>query len=131
MNSKWVIWALLAASATFGLPNAAAAADGLYSSWRGLAPWAYLPPSIYVQERSPYFALHPPVYYSYPVARTYGYLPYPYLPYPVARKVVRVVPQVMINPYAAAADDSGLAPEATMPRRVHVTYPAKMFSPPE
>jgi hypothetical protein len=26
----------------------------------------------------PYFALHPPVYYSYPIARTYGYSPYAY-----------------------------------------------------
>ena len=28
----------------------------------------------------PYFALHPPVYYSFPVARTYGYSPYAYPP---------------------------------------------------
>lgn len=26
----------------------------------------------------PYFALHPPVYYSVPVPRTYGYSPFPY-----------------------------------------------------
>ena len=26
----------------------------------------------------PYFSLHPPVYYSYPVPRTYGYSPYAY-----------------------------------------------------
>ncbi|MEX0939486.1 MAG: hypothetical protein WDZ59_16605 [Pirellulales bacterium] len=28
----------------------------------------------------PYFALHPPVYYSYPVPRTYGYSPFAYPP---------------------------------------------------
>ncbi|NQT14106.1 MAG: hypothetical protein HQ582_15235 [Planctomycetes bacterium] len=28
----------------------------------------------------PYFSLHPPVYYSVPVARTYGYSPYAYPP---------------------------------------------------
>src|SRR5436305_2234169 len=28
----------------------------------------------------PYFALHPPVYYSYPVPRTYGYSPFAYGP---------------------------------------------------
>jgi hypothetical protein len=26
-----------------------------------------------LERRVPYFAAHPPVYYSYPVARTYGY----------------------------------------------------------
>lgn len=29
----------------------------------------------------PYFALHPPVYYSYPVPRTYGYSPFAYPEY--------------------------------------------------
>jgi hypothetical protein len=29
-------------------------------------------------QRPPYFALHPPVYYSYPVPRTYGYSPFAY-----------------------------------------------------
>ncbi len=31
-------------------------------------------------ERIPYYALYPPVYYSYPVARTYGYSPFAYPP---------------------------------------------------
>jgi hypothetical protein len=34
--------------------------------------------SNYSQDYIPYFALHPPVYYSYPVARTYGIYPFPY-----------------------------------------------------
>src|SRR5262245_13412112 len=29
-------------------------------------------------ESIPYFALHPPVYYSYPVPRSYGYSPFAY-----------------------------------------------------
>src|SRR5437870_3480881 len=32
----------------------------------------------YGHEHIPYFALHPPVYYSEPVARTYGYSPFAY-----------------------------------------------------
>ncbi|MBL8828392.1 MAG: hypothetical protein JNM18_15530 [Planctomycetaceae bacterium] len=32
----------------------------------------------YVQERVPYFAVHPPVYYSTPIARSYGHSPYAY-----------------------------------------------------
>jgi hypothetical protein len=34
----------------------------------------------YSQESVPYYALHPPVYYSHPVSRTYGLLPFPYVP---------------------------------------------------
>jgi hypothetical protein len=32
----------------------------------------------YGREHIPYFALHPPVYYSYPLPRTYGYSPFAY-----------------------------------------------------
>jgi hypothetical protein len=151
MNAKRVIWALVALSVACALPNVAVAADGLYFSWGGWTPWTYLPPSIYVQERSPYFALHPPVYYSYPVQRPYGYLPYPYLPGPLTHGVSRyrptvglgpyipeqpgvpmaTVPEVMINPYAVAKDAAEPLPEGSLPARVHVTYPAKMFAQPE
>ena len=34
----------------------------------------------HTDRRIPYFAQHPPVYYSHPVARPYGYSPYAYLP---------------------------------------------------
>ena len=36
--------------------------------------------STYYSTGVPYFALHPPVYYSYRVARTYGYSPFAYPP---------------------------------------------------
>lgn len=35
---------------------------------------------VHTDRQIPYFAEHPPVYYSYPVPRTYGYSPYAYLP---------------------------------------------------
>lgn len=38
-------------------------------------PWPFYQHSI---PTPPYFSLHPPVYYTYPVGRTYGYSPYPY-----------------------------------------------------
>lgn len=34
----------------------------------------------YEAPRIPYYALYPPVYYSYPVARPYGYSPFAYPP---------------------------------------------------
>src|SRR5262245_48352075 len=48
----------------------------------------------------PYFALHPPVYYSYPVPRTYGYTPFAYPPYVMTPDVVEdKQPTTIENPY--------------------------------
>jgi len=56
----------------------ATAGDG----WGNGYPWGYggYGGSIYTMDRIPYFSQHPPVYYSYPVPRTYGYSPYAYPP---------------------------------------------------
>jgi len=148
MNAKQLIWALVTFSVACALPNMAMAADGLYCPWGGYAPWPYLAPSVYAQESVPYFAQHPPVYYSYPVPRPYGHLPYPYLPaplpwsagrqYPTAvlnsyvaaqpGRTMATGPEVMVNPYATAKDAAEPLPEGSLPPRVHVTYPAKMFA---
>jgi hypothetical protein len=45
----------------------------------------------------PYFALHPPVYYSLPVPRTYGYSPFAYPPHVLTPEVV--VPLEVENPH--------------------------------
>ncbi len=48
----------------------------------------------------PYFALHPPVYYSYPVPRTYGYTPWAYPSYVMTPEIqAPVEPAVFDNPY--------------------------------
>ena len=48
----------------------------------------------------PYFALHPPVYYSYPVPRTYGYSPFAYPGIVMTPEVVqRPEPEEITNPY--------------------------------
>jgi hypothetical protein len=49
--------------------------------------------------RVPYFAAFPPVYYSYPVPRTYGYSPFAYPPHVMTPDVVLPSPQVFSNPY--------------------------------
>ena len=64
----------------------------------------------------PYFAAHPPVYYSYPVPRTYGYSPFAYPPGTMTPEVViqeAAQPIQIVNPYvpqdqqdAARADQS-------------------------
>jgi len=50
------------------------------------------------ERRIPYFSEHPPVYYSYPVARTYGLSPYAYPPIPPAN-YSSPAPLEIENPY--------------------------------
>jgi hypothetical protein len=48
----------------------------------------------------PYYALHPPVYYSYPVPRTYGYSPFAYPPSVMTPDIVfESQPVTIINPH--------------------------------
>jgi hypothetical protein len=54
----------------------------------------------------PYFAAFPPVYYSYPVPRTYGYSPFAYPPGVMTPEVVMgpaSEPLEIINPYVPGA----------------------------
>ena len=51
----------------------------------------------------PYFALHPPVYYSCPVPRTYGYSPFAYPPGVMTPDVIgAAMPVTISNPYVPA-----------------------------
>ncbi|HEY4235352.1 MAG TPA: hypothetical protein VGM76_18110 [Lacipirellulaceae bacterium] len=52
----------------------------------------------------PYFAAHPPVYYSYPVPRTYGYSPFAYPPYVMTPDVAQdSAPIEITNPYVPSS----------------------------
>jgi hypothetical protein len=79
MNARFCVVGLVGLLALV-LPGVAAGQSGVYG-------WPYLPPywgcyggGDYSIQAVPYFALHPPVYYSYRVARTYGYSPFAYPP---------------------------------------------------
>ena len=56
--------------------------------------------------RVPYFAAHPPVYYSYPVARTYGYSPFAYMPHVQTPEIIEspMGPQEILNPYVPSEE---------------------------
>ena len=55
---------------------------------------------LYPRERLPHFALFPPVYYSLPVPRSYGYSPFAYPPgYPTPEIEYTAAPATIINPY--------------------------------
>jgi hypothetical protein len=59
----------------------------------------------------PYFAQHPPVYYSYPIARPYGFTPYA-VPPGVIPAEMQIAPQAqeIINPYFKPKAEEAPAP---------------------
>ena len=83
-----VIWTLSAVLGLSVLVTDTRAHDYAHPYWGHGYGWSY---GLYYGHRislytsgqvpiPPYFSLHPPVYYSFPVARTYGYSPYAYPP---------------------------------------------------
>ncbi|HET6879726.1 MAG TPA: hypothetical protein VFI31_06215 [Pirellulales bacterium] len=50
-------------------------------------------------DRPPYYALFPPVYYSYPVPRPYGYSPFAYPPGFMTPEFEQIQPKEVMNPY--------------------------------
>ncbi|MDZ4819623.1 MAG: hypothetical protein SGJ20_11680 [Planctomycetota bacterium] len=59
---------------------------------------------LYTRYSIPYFALHPPVYYSLPVPRTYGYSPWAYPPGVMTPDVEIDLSQDVINPHIPGVD---------------------------
>lgn len=78
----------------------------------------------------PYFSLHPPVYYSVPVPRTYGYSPFAY-PGSVPTPDVQLGPEEIVNPYvepeqqdkAEATDASAKTAASAQPAPLVVLNP--------
>jgi hypothetical protein len=52
---------------------------------------------LYSREKLPFYSLHPPVYYSLPVPRTYGYSPFAYPPGVRTPEVAPIEPEVIRN----------------------------------
>lgn len=61
--------------------------------------WRQWARSVYTREHIPYFALHPPVYYTMPVGRPYGYCPFAYPGWVPAAQIEPPRPMVILNPY--------------------------------
>jgi hypothetical protein len=69
----------------------------------------------------PYYALHPPVYYSYPVPRTYGYSPFAYPGCVMTPEMCgEVQPLEIINPYVPS-DPEGKAASTTKDRTANAS----------
>lgn len=104
---RWAIIALLFASLSASA-SACWPYQGPYSGWCGDGYY-----SNYSQESVPYFALHPPVYYSYPVARTYGLYPFPYFAEAAMPQAVVAEPRLLINRFV----DQKIAAESNVVER--------------
>lgn len=122
MAAAWRLGAVLA----FGLAASAAAADvpGVpYFGCGGAAWYDYGARS----ERVPYFSLYPPVYYSCPIPRTYGYSPYAYPPGTMTPElVVEPTPKVLQNrflPRKSSPPDSRTAGGPLVLRNPFVAQP--------
>ena len=73
-------------------------------AWGGFAPWY----TGYTREHIPYYAMHPPVYYSYPVPRPYGWSPWAYPPGVMTPEILGEMtgPKEIINPHVAPDENA-------------------------
>jgi hypothetical protein len=104
MKTQLMILLMIAAATFAAAPAAHAQYDGCY----GGGGWGYGMGYLYnsLDYNVPYFAAHPPVYYSYPVPRTYGYSPFAYPPYTMTPDVeisAAAKPVEVINPYVPSS----------------------------
>ena len=79
--------------------------------WRGFAQYPFpgftgfaSPYSLGQIPVPPYFSLHPPVYYSVPVPRTYGYSPFAYPGSVRTPEVAIEQPEMIENPHVEQSD---------------------------
>lgn len=126
MKRSAIILSFVLVSCVMSL-SSAHAYDGYYGygfPWFGYGnngPAAYALGNI---PAPPYFALHPPVYYSHPVARTYGSSPFAYSGnFPYQAQVA--APRLMANPRIELRQP---APKAKTAAHVAVT-PVRIANP--
>jgi len=74
----------------------------------------------------PFYALHPPVYYSYPIARPYGDSPFASWPAYYGPVAEGYGPQAIVNPYAqpGSAAPSNATPSNAAPKNATPAPPA-------
>lgn len=71
----------------------------------------------------PYFALHPPVYYSNPVPRAYGYGPWAYPPYVTTPEAAEPKPQIIENQFVPKPAKQDVGPQKTASSPLRVVNP--------
>ena len=94
-------------------------AHGTYGYYGGYYGRNY---NAYLDEQPPYFAVHPPVYYSLPVPRTYGYSPFAYPGTVMTPEIEPTGPLDIINPHVPqepkaatpASDQTAFRPQVVL-----------------
>lgn len=71
----------------------------------------------------PHFALYPPVYYSLPVPRTYGYSPFAYPPGTMTPEIVEPEPLVVPNKFVPSNDAPKAEPGEVTVKPLRITNP--------
>jgi hypothetical protein len=82
----------------------------------------------------PYFSMFPPVYYSLPIPRTYGWSPFAYPPGTMTPEIEPASPQDLINPYAPekkddSKDSKPAKPTAARTASYHPSTPQVLINP--
>jgi hypothetical protein len=125
--NRIVVVVLLALA--FVLGAGAGSSQAANPGWGCGAPFYYPFYAQYGREHIPYFALHPPVYYSEPIPRTYGYSPFAY-PFGSPTPEIELLPpapekkpepKVMHNPHVREASHVEHATQAE-PKVVYNPY---------
>jgi hypothetical protein len=91
--------AMVAGSALASSAHAQCAGYGGYAAYGPYGYWDIGRLYSVLADEVPYHAAFPPVYYSYPVPRTYGYSPFAYPPGVMTPDVELPGPEVIDNPY--------------------------------
>ncbi len=131
MNMRRILLtAAIIAAASCGAAGSASAQVGYgYGCAGGYGGWgAWDIGRLYsvLAQNVPYYAAFPPVYYSVPVPRTYGYSPFAYPPGVMTPEVVEAEPLSIVNPYFSGAHESATAtaPAAQAPADRTTAAPA-------
>jgi hypothetical protein len=121
MNIRRTLMMAAIVSAAGTLGGQAHAQCGPYGGGYGFGAWDMGRLYGVMADNVPYFAAFPPVYYSQPVPRTYGYSPFAYPPGVMTPEVVEAAePQVIDNPYVEPVP-AAEGPAMTAPNTVDQT----------
>jgi hypothetical protein len=110
------LFLLAALALTFAAARPAAAqCDACYGGYGGYGYGGYWDIGrLYsvLSQNVPYYAAFPPVYYSYPVPRTYGYSPFAYPPGVRTPEIEFVEPLAINNPFFKGEEKPATAKNA-------------------
>ena len=121
MNFRRPLLSAIILSAATAAGSQAHAQCGPYGGGYGFGAWDMGRLYGVMADNVPYFAAFPPVYYSQPVPRTFGYSPFAYPPGVMTPEVVEdVQPQVIENPYVVPQTSSE-GPAMVAPQTVDQT----------